>query len=232
MDVDAVAADAKAAKSTKSAGSVAAATDDDDNDGGGKGKDAMAVDGEKATKAAEPAFEVLANPARVTLQQLTHVTFDVDERFVVACRSSSSCYDTCTQRSRFRSYTPIVANADVTIVCPFVVLRDRKPSEPEQFVNAPLVPDSDAPDAADTADGYDQTKRTAVTLTNALMFCPVCVDRCRHEIDIGDDEHDVDEAGDIDERHVEQLDDDDDDVDIDNSVARRRGRGRAAAGAV
>ena len=42
-----------------------------------------------------------------------------------------------------------MANADVTIVCPFVVLRDRKPSEPEQFVNAPLVPDSDAPDAAD-----------------------------------------------------------------------------------
>ena len=82
MDVDAVAADAKTAKSTKSAGTTTTA--DDDNESGKASKDAMAVD-EKAKKVDEPTFEVLANPSRVTLQQLSHVTFDVDERCVLCC---------------------------------------------------------------------------------------------------------------------------------------------------
>lgn len=84
MDVDAVASDAKSAKSTKSAGTTT--TNDDDNDA--KSKDEkMAIDDATSKtvtkKVDEPAFEVLANPSRVTLQQLMHVTFDVDERYVV-----------------------------------------------------------------------------------------------------------------------------------------------------
>jgi hypothetical protein len=79
-------------------------------------------------KKPEPTSEVLSNPARVTRQQLPHIVFDVDER-----------------------YAPIIQNSDVTSVCAIVVLKDRKPNEPEELVFQTAAAASSSGSAASAA---------------------------------------------------------------------------------
>eukprot|EP01087_Luapelamoeba_hula_P014327 TRINITY_DN417_c0_g1_i1.p1 TRINITY_DN417_c0_g1~~TRINITY_DN417_c0_g1_i1.p1 ORF type:complete len:525 (-),score=129.23 TRINITY_DN417_c0_g1_i1:54-1628(-) len=67
-------------------------------------------------KEPEAAFQVLQNPARVTLQQLQHITFDVDTRYIPV--------------------NPVVTRLGI------VVLKDRKSDQPEEFVT-PTAPPSE-----------------------------------------------------------------------------------------
>lgn len=84
---------------------------DDDDAAASAAAAAAAAKATEEKKKPEPTSEVLSNPARVTRQQLPHIVFDVDER-----------------------YAPIIQNSDINSVCAIVVLKDRKPNEPEELV--------------------------------------------------------------------------------------------------
>jgi len=71
-------------------------------------------EGEKEKE--EPEFEILSNPARVTLRQKTFITFDVDDR-----------------------YSPVKTDDLFGIV----LLKDNKPELPEEFVSPAKVPTAD-----------------------------------------------------------------------------------------
>jgi len=65
----------------------------------------------------EPEFEILSNPARVTLRQKTFITFDVDDR-----------------------YSPVKTDDLFGIV----LLKDNKPELPEEFVSPAKAPTTDS----------------------------------------------------------------------------------------
>jgi 26S proteasome regulatory subunit N2 len=120
--------------------------------------EAMQVDDEPAAAAAaapkaeekkkpEPTSEVLSNPARVTRQQLPHITFDVDER-----------------------YSPIIQSSDVPNVCAIVLLLDRKPGEPEELVFPEKQPAAAA--AAAAAAAPKPTTAAAASTTSAAAAPP------------------------------------------------------------
>ncbi len=98
---------------TPAAAGAAAAADSKDKP---KEGDAAAADKEKADKEKEeekkpePAFELLQNPARVTPIQLKHISFEADSRYVPVKRTGDN-YG-------------------------IVMLRDTRPSEPEELVGA------------------------------------------------------------------------------------------------
>jgi 26S proteasome regulatory subunit N2 len=115
-----------AASAAKKAGDMQVDGDDAAKADDAAAAAAKAVVDEK--KKPEPTSEVLSNPARVTRQQLPHIVFDVDER-----------------------YAPIIQNSDVTSVCAIVVLKDRKPNEPEELVFQTAAAASSSGSAASAA---------------------------------------------------------------------------------
>lgn len=78
---------------------------------------------EAEEKKPEPAFEVLSNPARVTIPQLGRITFDVDER-----------------------YTPVKKG---TSVLGIVLLKDNKAGEPVELVTPAKPPTAEEEDEGD-----------------------------------------------------------------------------------